>query len=181
MKTFKKIRKAFLGTLLTLSLLFASVPILACEEQLQSMNDILEITDPEDITQAVKLLGLTDEEAKESTFYSANIETIGEGVTEMPTFTMWGYNRGSDRIFNGTRLRTAIVIKGDTYAYLHVRFCSYERVLWFSDLTIGDEGYAVDNPDYWQNILYGGTYFMTYEAMNSGDNGIKVTVIFALM
>lgn len=179
MKKIRKLRKAILAATLSLFMLFSSIPVYACEQSVQNDIEVCEITDDIDIQQAIELLGLTEEEAKEATFYSANVETIQPGVTQMPTFRMWGYNRGNDRIFNGTKLKTAIVIKGDYNAYVHVRFCSYERVLWTTDLRIYDEGYAGDNSNYWQDIMYGGTYFMTYEAMNYGD-GIDVTVIFAL-
>lgn len=181
MRNIKKMRNFVLGTLLTLCLFSSSTHIFACEQPLQYENDIYEITNTDDISLAAKLLGLTEEEAKDATFYSTNIETIEYGVTEMPSFTLWTYNRGNDRIFNGTKLKTAIVIKGSENTYVHVRFCSYQNVIWYTDLHIGDEGYAVYNPDYWHDIMYGGTYFMTYEALNTGLYGTEVTVIFALI
>lgn len=174
----KKIRKTILGTILTVSLLSASVPVLACEQDTASNNDIVQITDSDEITEAAEMFQLTDEEAKNVTFYSANVEVLNHGVTTMPTFTMWTYNRGADRIFNGTKVATSVVIKGGKYTNLHLRFCSYQDVIWYDDVEVGEDGKGVYRGE-WYNILYGGTYFMTYERLG-GDGALQVTVVYAV-
>lgn len=82
----RKFRKSILVTILTISLFSSLLPVLACEQVSESDNNIVQITDPDEIKAAAEMFGLDEEEAEGVTFYSQNIEVLNPGITQMPTF-----------------------------------------------------------------------------------------------
>lgn len=177
----KKVRLYLLSTLLSICTVSSSLPVFACEQNVSSSNDIVELTQPDEIKNAIKILGLTEEEAQKVTLYESRAsgpEVLERGVTQMPTFSLFVYNRGNDRIFNGNKLKVGVVIKGDYRNMVHFRFCSYQDVLLYHSIYMEDNGTAVyESP--WFDIRYGGTYYCTYECSGVGES-TEVTTVFAV-
>lgn len=65
---------------------------------------------------------------------------------------------------------------GNSGANLHVRFRSYQDVIWSTDIKIGNNGKGLYEGGFY-NIWYGGTYYMDYEVIGN-TNSIAVSVVY---
>lgn len=180
----KKARLFLLSIALIGCSIFPSYSCFACEQPVTFDDSITELTNATDIENAISLLGLSDEEAQNVTLYqttSSGPDVLEHGVTQMPTFRLYSTssNRGRDRIFNGTKLKVAVVVTGTPGDSLHFTFFSYDNVFIVRDIDIGDDGRGVYNGS-WFDIRYGGTYFARYERGCCTGNYVDITVVFAV-
>lgn len=174
-------KRIFLAFTLVLSLIFTSQPVMAAEleNDIPSSSEAMIPLEETEYTreEALEILGLTEEEAKDMSFYVVDAEpaevsdteseisthqvTIGPGESYwFPTFTFTGTNVGSYWTCTGTQLSWAAIYHSAASSRASIAIFLY--------------GYGRENPD---NVFEGCTsHLLDLMPGNSYTNGYHSAV-----
>lgn len=186
-----KAKKSFLAMLLASVMLVCAMPCTAFAQNSSSDTDYgiisvadmsnFELLDDSVMTreEAIQMLGLTEEEAEQVTFYTCevgvdssekatrSIETLNSGDVKAYDLTFSTYNRGLDRVFKGNQMKWGCRLVSTTGSGVSVMRCSYDVPDGYEvmDLT---PGYYDTQSTTWFSIYYGGTYYWKYYGYGNG-------------
>lgn len=182
-----KTKKSFFAIIMACLMFVTTFPITAFAQKATDTDEYYGETFAVDMSQfevldesvmsreeAISMLGLTPEEAKEVQLYTCeissdssdsvttrSIEVLNAGDVKPYDLTFHRYNRGLDRKFNGNKMKWAARLISTNGTMASVVRCSYDVSNGYEtmDLTPGEYDTLYTT---WFKIYYGGTYYWKY-------------------
>ena len=197
-----KTKKSFFAIIMACLMFVTTFPITAFAQKATDTDEYYGETFAVDMSQfevldesvmsreeAISMLGLTPEEAKEVQLYTCeissdssdsvttrSIEVLNAGDVKPYDLTFHRYNRGLDRKFNGNKMKWAARLISTNGTMASVVRCSYDVPNGYEtmDLTPGEYDTLYTT---WFKIYYGGTYYWKYYGYGGTyDNPAQHTV-----